>query len=104
MEEKYDIDPSYKSLMDVLFKAYHQASRGKGKERHSYFEDEPFDKQLIIEIANRLGGDPTGPLYQAVKKIYESVRLDKDAAKKELYGAINYIAAAIILIDRKPEK
>jgi hypothetical protein len=61
----------YVVLMDVLQEALNQASEGKGKERHAK-EGEAFEDQPICEIARRLDG---GPLYQAVKKIYESKRL-----------------------------
>ena len=36
-------------------------------------------------------------MFQAVKKIYESVRLPGEAGVRELLGAINYIAAEIIV-------
>ena len=91
------VDP-YGSLRRVLDGAYHQASAGKGKERHAYSEEEPFESQLICEMGRRIGG-PKGPLYQAVKKIYESDRLEPQAAVRELLGAINYVAAAILLIE-----
>jgi hypothetical protein len=94
----------YESLINIFDEAYLQASNGKGKERHA--SGEPFDKQVICEIARRLGPDPlsqsVGPLYQAVKKIYESQRLSGEAGVRELLGALNYIAAAII-IRRKDE-
>lgn len=42
------------------------------------------------------------PLGQAVKKIYESQRLPtKQPAIAELLGAINYIAAAVIVLEEK---
>lgn len=83
----------YKSLSDILDEALLQASEGKGKERHAS-EGEAFEDQPICEIARRLGG---GDLFQAVKKIYESVRLPGEAGVRELLGAINYIAAEIIV-------
>jgi len=90
-------DTAYASLQHVLDNAFRQASEGKGKERHAE-EGEPFEKQQIVEIGRRLQGNPAaGPLFQAVKKIYESGRLDDEKGIHELYGAINYIAAAIIL-------
>lgn len=90
-------DAAYESLKQVLNNALSQASEGKGKERHAE-EGEPFEKQQIVEIGRRLQGNPAaGPLFQAVKKIYESGRLDDEKGIHELYGAINYIAAAIIL-------
>ena len=92
---------SYENLERVLSSAYSQAARGKGKERHAE-EDEPFEKQQICEIGRRLQGNPSaGPLFQAVKKIYESGRLPKERAIAELYGAINYIAAGIIIQEER---
>lgn len=95
--KKLDItlNPKYDSLYKVLLSAYNQASNGKGKERHQLNDDEPFEKQKICEIARRLSIDYN--LGQAVKKIYESKRLADQRDIAELYGAINYIAAAIIV-------
>ena len=88
---------NYAALRGVLDKAFEQAAVGKGRERHAD-DGEPFEKQQIVEIGKRLAGTPAaGPLFQAVKKIYESGRLDDERAVHELYGAINYIAAAIIM-------
>lgn len=93
-----------KDLSDVLREAYNQAISGKGSERHSYGE-ENFSEQLICEIARRLSPcSYSGPLYQSVKKIYESTRLQPGAAIRELQGAINYIAAAILLIKEEQKK
>ena len=95
--KKLDIalNPKYDSLYKVLLSAYNQASNGKGKERHQLNNDEPFENQKICEIARRLSIDYN--LGQAVKKIYESKRLTDERDIAELYGAINYIAAAIIV-------
>ena len=84
----------YFSLSAVFEEAFQQASNGKGKERHAS-EGEAFEDQPICEMARRLGH--SGPLYQAVKKIYESQRLEGERGVRELLGAINYIAAAIIV-------
>jgi hypothetical protein len=82
----------YTKLKEVLHDAFIQSSQGKGKERHS--SGEAFENQPILEITRRLGlGYPLG---QAVKKIYESQRLDKDASMRELLGAIVYIAGAVV--------
>lgn len=92
-------DPNYEELARVLNTAYQQAANGKGKERHA--EGEPFEEQIICEVARRVGlGYTSG---QAVKKIYESKRLPKDAAIAELLGAINYIAANIIVLEEESE-
>ena len=90
-----ELNPKYDSLYKVLLAAYNQASNGKGKERHQLNDDEPFENQKICEIARRLSADYN--LGQAVKKIYESKRLADGRDIAELYGAINYIAAAIIV-------
>jgi hypothetical protein len=84
----------YVSLEKILSEALHQASSGKGAERHAR-DGEPFDQQPICEIGRRLGVG--GPLFQAAKKIYESERLPGERGIAELLGAINYIAAAIIV-------
>ena len=91
-------DP-YKMLLEVFNKAYEQAAKGKGKERHVTVENESFEDQQICEIARRVGVG--GPAYQAVKKIYEALSLSKEAAKKEILGAINYLAGMYIIIDEK---
>jgi len=85
----------YSRLRGVLDMAYDQAAHGKGKERHAC--GEPFHRQQIVEIANRVGlGFPLG---QAVKKIQECQRLEKDPAINELLGAIVYLAAAVIAME-----
>ena len=94
-----ELNSKYNTLYKVLLSAYNQASNGKGKERHQLNDDEPFEKQKICEIARRLSTDYN--LGQAVKKIYESKRLTDGRDIAELYGAINYIAAAIIVKQEK---
>jgi hypothetical protein len=95
-----DTKDKYYMLSEVLGLAFNRAAKGKGKERHAC--GEPFEKQQIIEVSKRLQGHPAaGPLFQAVKKIYESKRLDRDAAIDELADAIVYTAAAIIVIQDK---
>lgn len=90
----------YQILEQVLHRAYDQAANGKGKERHAC--DRPFEEQPMQTISQLLGSH-TGLLYQAMKKIQESQRMDKDAAVRELLGAINYIAGAVIFIEGKKE-
>ena len=91
--------PGYDSLSNVLGAAYHQASGGKGKERHA--RGKPFDKQPIMEIGRMVGpGYATG---QAMKKLQEAKSMmDRGqfaAAKAEALGAINYTAAFYLLIE-----
>lgn len=90
------VPDGYEGYFQILLAALDQTSRGKGKERH-HTDGEAFEQQQITEIAHRLG-DNSGPLYQAVKKIYESKRLDPSAAVRELLGSINYTVAAIMVL------
>jgi hypothetical protein len=94
-----DYDP-YWILKDTLSRAYEQAKYGKGKERHAK-KNEPFEGQKICEITRRVGlGYPLG---QAIKKAEEAPRLGGEAGVKELLGAINYLAAAIIVMEEGEE-
>lgn len=90
----------YAALRRVYKAAVEQASAGKGKERHAQ-DGEAFEDQQIMEIGRRLGSNHF-ELGQAVKKAYESARLPRDRAKAELLGAMNYLAAAYLLLDEKP--
>ena len=91
-EEAEKIADNYASLSNVLRRAYNQASSGKGQERHG--QDLPFAKQPM-QLIQDLCGEGFA-LGQAMKKMQESQRLPHDAAIRELLGAINYIAGAII--------
>jgi hypothetical protein len=87
----------YECLKDVLVRAYDQASKGKGDERHAQgaaFENQPMQK--IIELYG-VGF----ALGQSAKKAQESMRLTKDRAIAELLGGINYLAGAIINMEKK---
>ena len=98
-----ELEDKYLSLKRVLADAMLQAKSGKGKERHA--DDEPFQYQKICVINRWLEGSPVaGALFQAVKKTVESSRLSDSAAIHELRGAINYLAAAIILLEERDEE
>lgn len=87
----------YASLRKVFDEAFKQAAEGKGKERHA--TGEPFEQQVICEVTRRVGmGYPLG---QAIKKCVESQRLGVERAIVELLGAINYLAAAVIIHQEK---
>lgn len=90
----------YDPLFVILCKALHQAQDGKGKERHA--GDKPFLDQPIMGIGDLVGiGFQTG---QAIKKTVEAHgmvnRNQLDAAERELLGAINYLAAAVLRINQ----
>ena len=91
----------YAPLNRVLMTAYNHAAVGKGRERHANGGD--FLTQDIMAIARVHGiGFQTG---QAEKKVRESHgmidRGDYRAARAELLGAINYLAAAYLLMEEK---
>jgi hypothetical protein len=91
-------EDGYEKLADVLLRAYHQAARGKGKDRHAY-ENEPFDQQMMQDMAKRFG---TGALLaQAFKKSEESQRLPVERGVNELLGAIVYLAGAVIAREKQ---
>jgi hypothetical protein len=94
----------YDSLFTVLAKALHQAQDGKGAERHS--NGLPFDQQPIMVIGQLVGmGFQTG---QAIKKAVEAQGMVKRgefaAAEREILGAVNYLAAVAIEINRRATK
>lgn len=95
------VGEDYLSLERVLNEAYEQASSGKGKERHAC--SRPFEKQPMLTISELIG-DNHGLIYQAIKKSQESIRMDDGAARRELLGAINYLAGAIIFLDNQQGK
>lgn len=87
----------YDSLAGVLLMAFNQASAGKGRERHA--NGLPFDQQPMTAI-NELLGSSDGYVYQAIKKAVEAKRLPPARAIAELLGAINYLAGAVLHIQR----
>lgn len=99
--QKYDSGP-YASLRAVLDAALLQSSDGKGKERHAT-EGEAFEDQQIVQLAEWMGNGGF-PIGQACKKAIESTRLPYEGARRELLGAIVYLAAEVIRLDRKEGK
>ena len=85
---------NYGRLEEVLTKAAEQASAGKGAERHA--DGQRFEDQPIMWIEREFKSFQLG---QAVKKIHESQRLAPDAAARELPGAINYLAAKVVMVE-----
>lgn len=91
--------PGYEHLAAVLKDAYAQAAFGKGKERHA--NDLPFDHQPMQAIS-RLLGNPTGMTYQVCKKVVEAMNMkDRAARRRELLGAIVYLAGVIVYEDNE---
>ena len=90
--------PGYESLCDVFSKAIARAATGKGKERHAS-PGEKFEDQFICRGTREEGHG--APRFQAIKKITEAKRLDKDAAIKELLDAMVYLAADVIVLSEE---
>jgi hypothetical protein len=90
----------YASLQSILAEAYQQASQGKGRERHQR-GDTPFLEQPIMTIGRVVGHG--FQLGQVMKKTDEAAgmldRGERQAARRELLGAIVYLAAAVLMID-----
>lgn len=102
LSEIHRMDVSgYELLASVLHRAYDQAARGKGKDRHAS-DNVPFEQQPMSTI-NDLLGSGDGFLYQAIKKMVESRRLPPGRDVAELLGAINYIAGYVLQLERSRE-
>lgn len=97
MSKTFGTVEGYETLQEVLERAYEQASTGKGNDRHS--TGQPFDKQPMLTIQGVVG--PGFALGQAMKKMEEAMKLPPGKDISELLGAINYIAGAIIYLERK---
>lgn len=86
----------YERLADVLERAFDQAATGKGHDRHA--QDLPFEQQPMQKLIDLYG--PGFALGQAAKKAQESQRLPAGRDVAELLGAINYLAGAVIALER----
>lgn len=89
----------YQPLAEVLALALEQAQNGKGNERHQVGKT-PFIEQPICSLARLFGvGYNFG---QASKKAHETQQLVGTKAKQaELLGAINYLAAAYLVLSEQ---
>lgn len=97
--EVVNVASGYETLASVLALALDQAQSGKGKERHQVGSI-PFSQQPICELARLYGvGYNFG---QSAKKAHETQQLKTKTAKQaELLGAINYLAAAYLVISEQ---
>lgn len=90
---------AYSELRRVLDLAFEQAASGKGKERHAV-EGERFEDQRIVQLGAWMGSHHF-EAGQACKKLLESARLKPGAGMREVLGAINYAAAAYLLLEQE---
>lgn len=89
-----NVKKSYADFVKVLFEAYKQTASGKGNERHG--KDTPWREQPMMTELRQMKS-PVGPIFQARKKLLESLTLaeqDPKRAYAEVLGAIVYAAAA----------
>ena len=89
----------YEDLHRVLVRALDQAQQGKGKERHA--DGKPFAEQPMQQLITLYGQGFA--LGQAGKKMQESQRMERNAAVRELLGAIVYIAGGIIALESRQD-
>jgi len=92
------VEEGYEMLAAVLQDALDQAQHGKGRERHAE-GNKAFHEQDICQEARDLG--LAYPIGQARKKAKEALRLPPDKAIEDLLGAINYLAAAVIVVHER---
>lgn len=102
------VKSGYEPLFLALTGALEQAQSGKGSDRHA--QHKPFLMQPIMQIpAGMHGHQGFGfQVGQACKKASEATgmieRGQLEAASKEILGAINYLAAAVIRINQLGNK
>lgn len=90
-------DRRYNSLREVLDDAFTQASTEKGEQRHG--DERPFEQQQYCRDLRDLGLG--AGLYQIRKKALEAIRLNKEAAYREILGTIIYAAGVCIELKRQ---
>lgn len=95
--------PGYEHLHRILAEAFQQSATGKGRQRHATEhatgQVKPWHEQSIVQTTMAHGlGFATG---QAEKKLREAQRMEKEAAIREILGAIVYAAAAVYVLEQK---
>lgn len=96
-----NVRSGYTELAKVLEEALEQAQNGKGNQRHQV-NNASFTQQPICELTRLYG--LAYPFGQAAKKAHEVNQLQTTEAKiAELLGAINYLAAAVIVLKEQQD-
>lgn len=96
-ESPFSVEPGYERLAAVFQDAHDQAALGKGKDRHA--NGEPFHEQRMQKVS-RTQGNAYGMAFQVQKKMLEGLEMaDREACRRELLGALNYLAGIVIFLD-----
>ena len=98
--QSIEVAAGYEHLAIVFQEALNQAQFGKGRERHAEGGKGFHDQDICVEGRDLGLAYPVG---QARKKCKEALRLDPDKAIEDLLGAINYLAAAVIVTKERKE-
>ena len=89
----------YEKLHNVFRDAHDHAAYQKGAERHA--NGLPFHEQRMQAISEGYDS-PLGMAFQVEKKIREGLQMpDYGACRRELLGALNYLAGVVIFLDKK---
>lgn len=92
------VPPGFEALAEALEAALARAARGKGAERHG--TPDPWHEQPIVSELEAMG-TPAPAIYQARKKLLESLRLPPEAAALEAADAMGYAAAVWLYYRRR---
>lgn len=97
-------DPNYLELCRILGEVYVQVAEGKGLRKHAM--NNAFEEQDVFVVGSAVGEGFM--LGQAFKKFREgwrtSERGDFTDGKRDLIGAIAYIASAIIFLEKEYQR
>lgn len=91
----------YAELKRVLNQAFDSQTKGKAKERHNQTGLLPFEQQRIMTISETIRS-PHGLTYQVTKKMLEALEMtDFEKTIHELQGAMVYLGALILYVERQ---
>lgn len=96
--------PPYAELKRVFEQAFKSQTEGKAKARHNQSGVIPFEQQRIMTISETIGS-PHGLTYQVNKKMLEALEMPEvEKTIHELQGAMVYLGALILYVERKHER
>jgi len=94
---QFPVPKGYEILAEIALKACRRVWESKGIERHA--NNLPFDMQPIMTITRRHGhGFPRG---QALKKVDEAEKMNKEDGLIEILEAITYLMADALILEEE---